>query len=160
MNNIHRSEYVEAIVALALKASGWTRMTPWDSWDLEHESGVKLEVKQSAAAQAWKSPEPQSPARFDIAPRTGHWDDKEECWVPKPGRHADLYVFAWHGAGGDTADQRDAGRWEFYVVAERDLPEQKSIALKGLQDLASPCGIDALAGAVDAVAERVGGSAA
>jgi len=160
MNNVHRSEYVEAIVALALKASGWTRKTPWDSWDLEHESGTRLEVKQSAAAQAWKSPERQSPARFDIAPRTGYWDDKEECWVRKPGRHADLYVFAWHGADGDTVDQREAGSWEFYVVAERDLPEQQSIALKVLQDLTSPCRIDALAGAVDAVAERVGGSAA
>ncbi|WP_419856633.1 hypothetical protein [Candidatus Palauibacter irciniicola] len=152
MNNVHRSEYVEAIVALALKASGWTRMTPWDSWDLEHESGVRLEVKQSAAAQAWKSPERQSPARFDIAPRTGYWDDKEECWVPKPGRHADLYVFAWHGADGDTADHCDTGSWEFYVVAERDLPEQKSIGMKVLQDLTSPCGIDALAATVDAVA--------
>ena len=160
MNNVHRSEYVEAIVALALEASGWARMTPWDSWDFEHESGARLEVKQSAAAQAWKSPERQSPARFDIAPRTVYWDDKEECWVPKPGRHADLYVFAWHGADGDTADQRDAGSWEFYVVAERDLPEQKSIGLSVLQDLASPCGIAGLAVAVAAVAERVDGSAA
>lgn len=159
MNNVHRSEYVEAILALALKASGWTRMTPWDSWDLEHESGVRLEVKQSAAAQAWKSPERQSPARFDIAPRTGYWDDKEECWVPKPGRHADLYVFAWHGADGDTADQRDAGSWEFYVVAERDLPEQKSIGLKVLQDMTSPRGIDALAAAAVAAAAHVGGRA-
>ena len=156
MNNVHRSEYVEAIVALALKPSGWTRMTPWDSWDFAHESGARLEVKQSAAAQAWKSPERQSPARFDIAPRTGYWDEEGE-WAPKPGRHADLYVFAWHGADGDTADQRDAGSWEFYVVAERDLPEQKSIGLKVLQGMTSPCGIDALAAAVDAAAAHDGG---
>ena len=51
-----------------------------------------------------------------------------------------------------TADHRDSRRWEFHVVAERDLPEQKSIALKVLQDLTSPCDIDALAPAVDAVA--------
>ncbi|MYH49395.1 MAG: hypothetical protein F4020_00490 [Gammaproteobacteria bacterium] len=155
MNNVHRSEHVEAVVGLALKASGWARMTPWDSWDLEHKSGVRLEVKQSAAAQAWKSPERQNPARFDIAPRTGYWDKKGD-WVSEPGRHADLYVFAWHGADGDTADQRDPGSWEFYVVAERDLPEQKSIGLTVLQELASPCGIDALAAGVDAIAARVG----
>ncbi len=153
MNNVHRSEYVEAIVALTLKASGWARTTPWDSWDFEHKSGIRLEVKQSAAAQAWKSPERQSPARYDIAPRTGYWD-KEGDWVAKPGRHAHLYVFAWHGADGDTADQRDAGSWEFYVVAERDLPAQKSIGLTALQDLTSPGGIDALAAAVDAVSSR------
>ena len=159
MNNVHRSEYVEAIVALALKSSGWTRMTPWDSWDFEHESGVRIEVKQSAAAQAWKSPARQSPARFDIAPRKGYWD-KEGNWVPKTGRHADVYVFAWHGADGDTADQRDPGSWEFYVVAKRDLPEQKSIALNVVQDMTSRCGTDALAVAVDAVAEGVHGRAA
>ena len=28
-------------------------MTPWDSWDCEHESRVRLEVKQSAFAQGW-----------------------------------------------------------------------------------------------------------
>lgn len=158
MNNVHRSEYVEAIVALPLRASGWTRTAPWDSWDFEHGSGVRLEVKQSAAAQAWKSAGRRSPARFDICPRTGYWDEDGD-WVPKPGRHADLYVFAWHGDDESTADQRDPGRWEFYVVAERDLPEQKSIALKDLQDLTSPCGIDALAAAADAVAEGVDGRA-
>ena len=53
MNNVHRSHYVEAIVALVLRDSGWRRMTPWDSWDCEHESLVRLEVKQSAFAQGW-----------------------------------------------------------------------------------------------------------
>ena len=159
MNNVHRSEYVEAMVALALKASGWMRKAPWDPWDFENESGVRIEVKQSAAAQAWKGAGRQSSARFDIRPRTGYWDEDGD-WVSKPGRHADLYVFAWHGDDKSTADHRDSRRWEFYVVAKRDLPEQKSMTLKVLQDLTSPCGIDALAAAVDAVAARVGGRAA
>ncbi len=158
MNNVHRSEYVEAIVTLALRASGWTRTAAWDSWDFEHESGVKLEVKQSAAAQAWGSDGRRSPARFDIAPRTGYWDE-DGHWVPKPGRHAGLYVFAWHGVDENTADQRDSGSWEFYVVAEHNLPERKSIGLTVLQDLASPCGIDTLAAAVDAAAKDVDGRA-
>ena len=158
MNNVHRSEYVEAIVALRLESSGWTRKAPWDSWDFEHESGVRLEVKQSAAAQAWESAGRRSPARFDIRPRTGYWSEGGD-WVPTPGRHADLYVFAWHGDDESKADQRDPGSWELYVVAECDLPEQKSIGLKVLQDLTSPCRIDALAAAVDAVAEGVDGRA-
>ncbi|WP_420439606.1 hypothetical protein [Candidatus Palauibacter sp.] len=143
MNNVHRSEYVEAIVALALKASGWMRKLPWDSWDFEHESGVRLEVKQSAAAQAWESAGSRSPARFDIAPRTGYWDDGGD-WVSKPGRHADVYVFAWHGDDEATADHRDSRRWEFYVVAERDLPEQKSIGLPAIRGLTSRRRIDEL----------------
>ena len=68
--SVRRSEYVEPIVALALKDSGWTRMTPWDSWDCEHESGSRLEVKQSAVAQGWGT-ERSSPPRFDIAPPNG-----------------------------------------------------------------------------------------
>lgn len=31
MTNIHRSDYVEAIVSVALMQHGWRRMTPWDS---------------------------------------------------------------------------------------------------------------------------------
>ena len=55
MTNIHRSDYAEAIVAVALEEDGWSRMTPWDSWDLQHEAGCRLEVKQAAAAQSWGS---------------------------------------------------------------------------------------------------------
>ena len=146
MNNVRRSEYVEAIVALALKDSGWTRMTPWDSWDCEHESGSRLEVKQSAVAQGWGT-ERSSPPRFDIAPRTGFWDNG--AWVDQTGRHADIYVFAWHGGRRDTADQRDPGAWEFYVVSERDLPTQKTIGLVAIRGLAAPCGVEDLAVAVE-----------
>ena len=45
MNNVHRSDYVEAIVAVALADYGWTRKDPWEGWDCEHTSGVPLEVK-------------------------------------------------------------------------------------------------------------------
>ena len=109
MNNVHRSDYVEAIVALALRDSGWSRTEPWDAWDCEHASGARLEVKQSAAAQAWASGGRHSPPRFDIRPRTGYWDEEGE-WVSKRGRHADVYVFAWHGEPQETADQRGPGK--------------------------------------------------
>ena len=131
MNNVHRSDYVEAIVALACEDSGWKRMTPWDLWDFEHESKVKLEVKQSAAAQGWGAESKSSP-RFDIAARQG-------------GRHADVYVFAWHGERGETTDQREPDAWEFYVVRERELPDQKTIGLNAIQGLAASCGIENLA---------------
>ena len=74
--------------------------------------------------------------------------------MPDPGRHADNYVFAWHGAPRETADQGDPRSWEFYVVPERDLPEQQSITLKAVQGLTAPCGIDGLAAAVDATSQH------
>ena len=43
MNNVHKSGYVEAIVALALKDSRWTRMIPWDSWEVQLREKVQRE---------------------------------------------------------------------------------------------------------------------
>ena len=74
--------------------------------------------------------------------------------MPEAGRHANVDVFAWHGGAGTTADQRDRATWEFYVVAERDLPEQKSIALKALQALTLVRDIDDLAMAVREASEH------
>ena len=67
MNNARRSDYVETLVALALRDSGWTRKAPWDAWDFEHESGVRLKVRQSAAVQAWGNGETRTAPRFGIA---------------------------------------------------------------------------------------------
>ena len=144
MNNVHRSEYVEAMVAVALVESGWSRTMPWDSWDFEHkELELKMEVKQSAAAQAWSPGRASSPPRFDIRARTGYWD-RSGRWRSAPGRHADVYVFAWHGGVGKSTDQREPMSWQFYVVRERDLPDQKTIGLSAIQRLAQPCRADRL----------------
>ena len=71
MNNVHRAEYVEALVALALRDSGWTRKAPWGAWHFENESGVRLKLKHSAAVQSWGGGGAQDSPRFDIAPREG-----------------------------------------------------------------------------------------
>ncbi len=152
MNNIRRSEYVEALLALALDGSGWTRKEPWEAWHFENESGGRLKIKQSAATQSWGGDRDLGASpRFSIAPAKGYWDDKQGLWVPEAGRHADVYVFAWHGGTGETADQRDPASWEFYVIAERDLPEQKSIALTAIRGVTSACDVGRLPAVVDAV---------
>ena len=151
MNNIRRSEYVEALLALALEGSGWTRKQPWEAWHFENESGERLKIKQSAATQSWGGDRDLGASpRFGIAPAKGYWDDREGRWVPEAGRHANVYVFAWHGGTGTTADQRDPATWEFYVVAERDLPEQKSIALSAIRHTTSACDVGHLRTVVDA----------
>lgn len=155
MTNIHRADYVEAIVATALADASWERMTPWDSWDFEHsESRCRLEVKQSAAAQSWGNVR-ASPARFDTAPRTGYWNEEEQRFVRETGRHAHIYVFAWHGQEVDAADQRDPTQWQFYVVPEHHLPHQKSIGLAVIRRMAPASTFEELAAAVDAVREGI-----
>ena len=79
MNNVHRSDYVEAIVAVALADYGWTRKDPWDGWDCEHESGVRLEVKQSAAAQTWEPPQGQETQPTTLRHRPSDGVRGERC---------------------------------------------------------------------------------
>ena len=156
MNNVYRSDWVECMVSAALGPDWsltWELGQHWAGWDLEHRSGARLEVKQSAAKQPWNqtvSSRSRSP-RFDIAPRSGYWTEGGGRWVEAPGRLADLYFFGWHPETRDgIADHRDPDQWVFYVVAERDLQEdQKSIGLTGLRSIGSECRISDLRSVVD-----------
>ena len=151
MSNPHRAEYVKALVALALRASGWTPKEPRDAWHFENESSVRLKLKQAAAMQSWAHRETQNPPRFDIAPGKVTGPRTKHTALEHYGRVAYIYVFAWHGETGELADQRDPASWEFYVVPQSDLPEQKTVALKAVQGLTSPCGIGGLAAAAEAL---------
>ncbi len=154
MNNVYRSNYVEGLVAITLGEDWELTATTWDwaSWDCEHTSGVRLEVKQAAKRQSWdegESTPPRAP-RFDIAPRTGYWSREGNQWVAEPGRPAHIYVFAWHGKDDKHANHRDPRQWHFFVVKKEDLPDaQKSIGLAGLEKIASPCSIEELKRAVE-----------
>ncbi len=150
MNNVHRAEYLECLVAEFLGA-GWS--LPWQSgydwapWDIEHISGARIEIKQSAALQPWHAgnqTRTRSP-RFDIAPRKGFWT-RAGVWAEGPGRPADLYVFAWHGEeSASVADHRAIHQWRFFVVPTHRLPaEQHSIGRPGLKELADDVGYEAL----------------
>ena len=156
MGNAHRAEYVEALLALALGDGGWTRKEPSEAWHFENESGVQLKLKQAAAMQSSGNGETQSSPRFDIDPGRVYRDEKKRRCVEHRSRLAHIYVFAWHGGTGESADQGDPTSWEFYVVPESGLPDQKRIAMKELRGLTSPCGIEGLAAAVDAISESVG----
>lgn len=160
--NANRADYVECMVALALGKDWWlpwTRGWDWSPWDCEHSSGARVEIKQAAARQSWDRDAlaPTRTPRFDIAPRTGYWLADGNQWVDRPGRPADVYVFAWHGERErEHTDHRDADQWRFLVVAEKDLPaDRKTITSKKLETLVAPCSIDVLREAVEsALPER------
>lgn len=157
INNVDRGDYIECMIASALGA-GW-RLTwedgwDWAAWDCEHVlSGARLEIKQAAARQSWdrESERPRRNPDFDIASRRGYWPKEGSRWIQRPGRQADLYVFAWHGRRDEHADHRDPGQWQFFVVAERSLPAgQKSIRLSKLEKIAMSCGVAELGRTVEA----------
>ncbi len=152
MSNTYRADYVECLVKFAL-GDEWRLHEDWASWDCEHESGARVEIKQSAARQPVDG---VGPARrrnptFDIAGRTGYWlPPLWSRWIPfsegRKSRLSDIYVFAWHEEQGyGCADQRDPEQWCFFVISERKLPAVKqdkktqSIGLNALRELCRPC---------------------
>lgn len=163
MNNVHRGNFVECMIACALGDDWqltWEAGWDWAAWDCEHiATAAKLEIKQAAARQSWDRDgvtRRRKPS-FDIAPRSGFWPKDGGPWVPSAGRQADVYVFAWHGRHGKEADQRDPEQWQFFAIAESDLPAgQKSIGLARLKKIVSPCGIDGLRQAVSKIAAAQG----
>ncbi len=157
MNNVDRGDYIECMIASALGAAWrltWEDGWDWAAWDCVHvPSGARLEIKQAAARQSWdrESERPRRNPDFDIALRRGYWPKEGFRWIERPGRQADLYVFAWHGRRDEHADHRDPGQWRFFVVAERSLPAgQKSIRLSKLEKIATSCGVAELGRAVEA----------
>jgi hypothetical protein len=148
-NNL-RSLVVEVIVGSALGLAWKHCSGDWNGWDFEHESGTRLEVKQSALLQTWKSPATTSVARvaFDIALRKGVY--KGATWTSFAGRNADIYVFSLHTEIDELADHRDPKQWRFYVVSAGKLPaNQRRIGVAKLNQLVTPCGWSELAAAVE-----------
>ncbi|MDE0394862.1 MAG: hypothetical protein OYK82_08810 [Gammaproteobacteria bacterium] len=158
MNNVHRGEYLECLVA-ELLGSGWrlpwTAGHDWAPWDLEHISGTRMEVKQSAALQSWHDGKSAfTSPRFDIPPRKGYWT-LDGSWIGRPGRPADIYLFGWHPERDrSVADHLAPEQWRFCVVPASRLPAaQKSIGLAALERLVGATGYESLASAVAAAVD-------
>lgn len=137
VNNVWRGELVEEMVAMALEPEWEHCGGDYAGCDLLHpETGHRMQVKQAAARQSWGMS--LSGPRFSIAHKTGEWVDGAR-WVPGRSRNADIFLFAWHDRTDEEADHRDRDQWQFYVVREVDLPDQKSLGLPTIQSLAQPC---------------------
>lgn len=119
-----------------------------------------MEVKQSALKQSWDRPSmtPRRVPRFDIAPRQGYWTRGDSSRVERPGRPADVYVFARHGESEPgPCDQTEAGQWRLFVIPETRLaPGQKTIVLTALEKLGKPCGVRELKPRVAAACSATG----
>ena len=162
INNVDRGHYVEGMIALAL-GEQWRPtvvLRGWAPWDFEREDGARLEVKQSAALQPWSvhgnAPRAR-PASFDIAHRKEAWTKGGDFAPYCPGRPADVYIFAWHSIVDDEiADHRSAEQWSFFVVPEQQLPDQRTISINRLRDLAAEVGYDQLSTEIEGQVAQLG----
>jgi hypothetical protein len=132
VENSWRSHVVEMIVESVLSPEWKWSAEGWSGWDFQHvKTGLRLEIKQSAAKQSWTgTPKRTSQPKFSIQTAKVHWTNGVDP-KPFPGR-AEIYVLAYHPIKDDTADHRDPLQWTFYVVRTRDLPEAKSVSLAKL----------------------------
>lgn len=141
MSNLARGLYVEGMIAEYIGAT-WLFETgdEWSAWDLEFY-GLKIQVKQSAVIQTWhqKSEKRTRSPRFDIKPSTGIWTESGD-WIDSEGRHADIYIFAWHSEDRwEVVDQRDPSQWSFFAIPTSRLPDQKTIGLSFLKKKRAIC---------------------
>ena len=154
LRNSIRGELVEEMVAQALEPEWALCAGDWAAYDLKQVANLtemrrplRIQVKQSAARQSWhvdNSPPPRP--RFAIAHQTARYEGP--TWITETSRNAELFVFGWHPVTDPTADHRDPAQWQFYVVPETALPQQKSISLAALQRMASAVSCENLAEAV------------
>jgi len=111
----------------------WELVDSWEGFDCQHiPSGMRVEIKQSAAEQSWprESVKP-SALRFQIKPRARG--------------STDIYIYAGHGGEGESADHHNSDQWRFFVAAEADLPKKESIGLNRLRErVGCPCTITRL----------------
>jgi len=139
---------VEAIIDAARKPSWHWCSVDRAGWDFEHETGTKLEVKQSAARQTWAASKLRRMPRFDIRGRTGYWENGI-TWIAQPGRYAQLYIFAYHPIVDEMADHCDPLQWQFYVVRAPLLLTAQAISLSSVKGLAFAQSWTDLFGAVE-----------
>lgn len=133
IENSYRGLIAEIIIGKALGSQWHLCSGDWGGWDLEHTTRCRLEVKQSAARQTWDAPKKPAMPTFDIRERKGYYEGA--VWIPRIGRHAQIYVFAYHPIRDESADHRDPHQWCFYVLPSTRLPSNKTIGLSKLASL-------------------------
>ena len=133
-NNL-RGLWIESMVVEIL-GEGWRHVgTNWSAYDVRHDTGISVEVKQSAKAQSWGIS--KATPRFNTSIAAGHYPDgvTYEKNIERT-RFADYYVFAWH----EGSDQREVEEWTFFAVKSTLLPPQASISLNHIHNLAVALG--------------------
>jgi hypothetical protein len=91
---------------------------------------------------------PTATPSFGIPEKTGYYENGV-TWTAQTGRHAHIYVFAYHPLVDEATDHRNAIQWQFYVVPTGQLPSAKSISLATLKSKSEAVLWDSLKSAVE-----------
>lgn len=156
VSNALRGAVAEYLVARAVGCADGCRVE-WDACDLRTPNGLTLEVKASGYIQTWTQARLSTPT-FDIAAKRS-WDAASNTYADRPGRPANMYVFALHAhQERGSADPLDVTQWQFFVLRTAVLNERcagrKRIGLSGLRTLGPrPASFETLKSEIDAEAQ-------
>ena len=147
---------MEEIVAMALEPDWQLCSGDCGACDLVHPaSGLRMQVKQSAARQSWHGPDAAATrGQFSIAHKTGRYED-DGSWIEQRSRNADLFVFAWHPRTDPATDHREPDQWRFFVVPETALPPTQSLSLAKLRTLAPESDFASLSAVIGDLASKL-----
>ena len=157
MTDGHRQEYLVCLVAELLApgwVSPWTMGHDWAPWDLEHGSGARIQIKQSAARGPWDVGRKVDTRTswFNIA-RPDLFMSLEGELIAPPDRLAEIYIFAWHGETRESAaDHRAPEQWTFFVVPASSLRANlRSIGVHDLVEITDAVEFESLVGALQKI---------
>ncbi len=150
--NRNRSIFAEFVVGSALGVIDTPRIE-WDGVDL-HYNDKKIEVKSAAYLQNWQQNGP-SVIRYDISKKMS-WYAEDNSFETEPIRAADCYIFCLYPEMDKTkANILDLRAWQFFVLhteqIERNLGNQKSIGINGIQSMCDSVRYDELKNQIDLV---------
>jgi hypothetical protein len=155
VSNTTRGLLAEFIVARALGLTENRVRDGWAAFDLQTESGLRIEVKSAACVQTWNQKE-LSAIRFCV-PETRAWDGETGLLSKESRRQADVYVFALlHHRDKRTIDPLNLEQWRFYVIPTTALPACSTLSLNVVEKLADGGSTFAeLSSAVERVAQAI-----
>jgi len=137
LNNVLRGVLAEFIIAKALGINAGVR-SPWDSFDLKTDEGLRIEVKSAAYLQSWKQKK-YSNLTFRIAP-TLKWAPQTNEFDHNSCRQAHVYIFCiLIHKDKSTVNPLDLDQWKFYILKtdkiDHDLKNQKTLGFSSLLKL-------------------------
>lgn len=138
LSNATRGRFAEFIVGTAIGLNIQNLRKEWDTYDLETENGIKIEVKSAAFIQSWKQTK-YSAISFSIK-KSIYWDEEIGYSKHPPARHADVYVFCLlNHKNSQSINPLQLEQWDFFVVPTYKLDNyprnQSSITLRSLEKL-------------------------
>jgi len=165
LNNSHRGDLVEMMVAMALGADWRFVGLGWHPWDLQLGNDcnrVRIQIKQSAALQLWgPTKKPLVSLNWSSRPPSYFQRDNPGELIESEGWFCELFVVGIHPQlDPSTVDQCDPRQWLFSVIPSKELKEgAKSIVLKKVVEKWPPVEWGLLKRAVDTEVRRLRNSA-